>query len=45
MPNEAKVKDVADLAEKFSRSTLVISTDFTGLTVRCSKCTPESAER
>lgn len=33
MPNEAKVQDVAELSERFSRSTLVIATDFTGLPV------------
>lgn len=33
MPNEAKQKDVAELSEKFSRSTIVIATDFTGLSV------------
>ncbi|MEX2599404.1 MAG: 50S ribosomal protein L10 [Dehalococcoidia bacterium] len=33
MPNEAKVKEVADLAERFGRSSIVIATDFTGLSV------------
>ncbi len=33
MPNEAKVKDVAELSERLARSTMVIATDFSGLTV------------
>ena len=33
VPSQAKIEDVAELKEKFSRSTIVIATDFTGLPV------------
>ena len=33
MPTEAKVQAVADLADRFSRASIAIATDFSGLTV------------
>ena len=33
MPTEAKIAEVADLAEKIGRATIAIATDFSGLTV------------